>query len=335
MLTSDRNRDDGGAQQNFMVRQVTGADYTGTSSTSFSHHFVENQQPKLNGHGRMEFNPLVYSNIPGMLGPGDEGSGQATADYVTDSQHSMMWMPQYAINPNGIQAVGPQVSPASMVNAVASPFSMMVMNTATSPSSPQPYVMLDGENREYKHYVFHSQDAQHTSQAEEEYEESELSGSTGTGSPDGSAYMVPYHSASTKVASSGKGSSQGEKRQQCKICGKFFRRDLPRHLRTHQEVARFVCPFPRADCPHKRGQFNRPYDFKKHLLHGHFVFDDQKTVRSFRDLMSKLSYRGTCHCGMRFVARDWLEDHVLNAKSPCPCLANRHAHNSTKWSSDN
>jgi hypothetical protein len=115
-------------------------------------------------------------------------------------------------------------------------------------------------------------------------------------------------------------SPQTEKKYQCHVCGRFFRRDLPRHLRTHQEVARFLCPYPRAHCPHKRGQFNRPYDFKKHLLHGHFVFDDQKTVRSFRDLRSKLAYPGTCVCGMRFRAGEWLDQHVLGGDRPCPFL---------------
>ena len=113
---------------------------------------------------------------------------------------------------------------------------------------------------------------------------------------------------------------QLEKKYQCQICGKFFRRDLPRHLRTHQEIARFTCPYPRDRCPHKRGQFNRPYDFKKHLLHGHFTFDDQKRVRSFRNLRSKLSYYGTCVCGQRFQANKWLEEHVLSTTNRCPLL---------------
>lgn len=117
----------------------------------------------------------------------------------------------------------------------------------------------------------------------------------------------------------------GDKKQHCKICGKYFKRDLPRHMRTHEEVARFVCPFPREKCQHKRGQFNRPYDFKKHLLHGHFVFDDQKEVRSFRDLRSKLDKPGTCNCGMRFLANEWLEQHVLDGANRCPLLANNHS----------
>ncbi|QNQ01188.1 hypothetical protein B0I72DRAFT_22472 [Yarrowia lipolytica] len=97
----------------------------------------------------------------------------------------------------------------------------------------------------------------------------------------------------------------------CPVCKKYFRRDLPRHLRIHQRVARFVCPYPRDQCSHKRGQFNRPYDYKKHLLHSHFQFDEAKLVRGFRDLKSKLSHYGTCNCGRRFRADKWLDDHVM------------------------
>lgn len=97
----------------------------------------------------------------------------------------------------------------------------------------------------------------------------------------------------------------------CPVCKKYFRRDLPRHLRIHQRVARFVCPYPREQCTHKRGQFNRPYDYKKHLLHSHFQFDEAKLVRGFRDLKSKLSHHGTCNCGRRFRADKWLDEHVM------------------------
>lgn len=116
-----------------------------------------------------------------------------------------------------------------------------------------------------------------------------------------------------------------EKRYQCQICHKYFRRDLPRHMRTHQETARFTCPFPRKHCPHKRGQFNRPYDFKKHLLHGHFVFDDQKNVRAYRDLKRKLGCMGVCMCGTRFLAEAWLDCHVLSKDKRCALLS---GHNS-------
>lgn len=101
------------------------------------------------------------------------------------------------------------------------------------------------------------------------------------------------------------------KKYHCPVCKKYFRRDLPRHLRIHQRVARFVCPYPRDQCSHKRGQFNRPYDYKKHLLHSHFQFDEAKLVRGFRDLKSKLTHYGSCNCGKRFRADKWLDDHVM------------------------
>lgn len=128
------------------------------------------------------------------------------------------------------------------------------------------------------------------------------------------------HSAHGPTAGGSDSSQTMEKKYQCQICGKFFRRDLPRHLRTHQEVARFTCPYPRDRCPHKRGQFNRPYDFKKHLLHAHFTFDDQKRVRSFRNLRSKLAHTGTCACGRRFTANEWLDEHVLDGQLRCELL---------------
>lgn len=127
-------------------------------------------------------------------------------------------------------------------------------------------------------------------------------------------------SAHSSTAGGSDSSQTMEKKYQCQICGKFFRRDLPRHLRTHQEVARFTCPYPRDRCPHKRGQFNRPYDFKKHLLHAHFTFDDQKRVRSFRNLRSKLAHTGTCACGRRFTASEWLDEHVLDGQMRCELL---------------
>ncbi|CAN6650089.1 hypothetical protein TRVA0_024S00848 [Trichomonascus vanleenenianus] len=112
-------------------------------------------------------------------------------------------------------------------------------------------------------------------------------------------------------------SSAGGKAVQCRICKKYFKRDLPRHMRTHEEVARFVCPFPRKHCSHKRGQFNRPYDFKKHLLHAHFMFDNPN-VRSYKDLRSKLDATGACLCGHRFKADNWIDVHILGEdKSQC------------------
>jgi hypothetical protein len=127
-------------------------------------------------------------------------------------------------------------------------------------------------------------------------------------------------SSSTSTTSSS--TAAPKRKYTCKICGKQFMRDLPRHMRTHEEVARFSCPFPRSYCPHKRGQFNRPYDFKKHLLHGHFIFDD-KSAKSYKDLKSKLSSHGTCaSCGVRYRAEDWINYHILGSDQSmrCPLL---------------
>jgi hypothetical protein len=40
------------------------------------------------------------------------------------------------------------------------------------------------------------------------------------------------------------------------------------------EEPRFKCMFPKENCPNKTGRFNRQYNFKKHLLHAHFVLWD-------------------------------------------------------------
>lgn len=147
-----------------------------------------------------------------------------------------------------------------------------------------------------------------------------------------SDYMTQFtgyaqHSSSTPPSTTSNSSSSvgGQKRKYtCKICGKQFMRDLPRHMRTHEEVARFSCPYPRSYCPHKRGQFNRPYDFKKHLLHGHFIFDD-KSAKSYKDLKSKLSSHGTCSsCGVRYKADDWINDHILGSDHAIKCPLLKH-----------
>lgn len=120
----------------------------------------------------------------------------------------------------------------------------------------------------------------------------------------------------------GRSSDERRKRSSvCPICKKVLKRDLTRHMRTHEEVGRFICPFPREQCSHKRGQFNRPYDFKKHLLHQHFNFDKAKQVRKYRDLQSKLTCHGKCPCGQGdFLAQDWLSNHVLGGDNICPLI---------------
>lgn len=121
--------------------------------------------------------------------------------------------------------------------------------------------------------------------------------------------------------SSCKGKKTKARARKCHICNCVIRRDISRHLRTHEEVSRFSCVFPRKFCGHKTGQFNRPYDFKKHLLNGHFKFDDPNG-KKLHNLNDKLEHIGTCSCGMKFRAVVWLEDHILtkNELMKCPYI---------------
>lgn len=107
----------------------------------------------------------------------------------------------------------------------------------------------------------------------------------------------------------------------CSICGKKITRDMLRHTRTHHENSRFSCRFPKSSCNHKSGQFNRPYDFKKHLLNRHFKFDNPN-AKKFHNLSYKWFYWGVCACGERFLSNDWLENHVLtkDPKKLCPLI---------------
>lgn len=104
----------------------------------------------------------------------------------------------------------------------------------------------------------------------------------------------------------------------CNICGRRITRDMTRHMRTHQVNKRFVCDFPKGSCRHRSGQFNRRYDYKKHLLNNHFVFDDQN-VKKVHNLKGKLDGWGTCHCGRRFLSSDWLDNHILTEDQACKC----------------
>jgi DNA-directed RNA polymerase subunit RPC12/RpoP len=272
----------------------------------------------------MEVSPMIYPNMSASfsLEPNRLGTDEYTFEGV--AQQPLYWMNQHAISPVITQAQQ-VMTPLPVTTYTASTrhaFPISVINT-TSASSFQQRITLDDNAHESKQFVLYSHpEAKSNTTIYEDYDESDITGSPQSASPDSSAYSTSYLATPCSSGSNSgpTASLGGEKKYKCNICGKYFRRDLPRHIRTHQKTARFVCPFPRATCPHKRGQFNRPYDFKKHLLHGHFVFDDQKTVRSFRDLCSKLSYPGTCMCGMRFVAKDWLDSHVLNANTHCPCL---------------
>lgn len=103
----------------------------------------------------------------------------------------------------------------------------------------------------------------------------------------------------------------------CSACGKYISRDMTRHMRIHDERGRFQCVYPKGMCNHKLGNFNRPYDYKKHLLHMHFQFDDPRG-RMAHTLTDKLPMTGQCKaCKRRYTAHDWLEKHVLLAEERC------------------
>lgn len=104
----------------------------------------------------------------------------------------------------------------------------------------------------------------------------------------------------------------------CNICGKRITRDMSRHMRTHQSESRFTCNFPKSQCRHKTGKFNRPYDFKKHLLNRHFKFDNP-CIKRLHNLSDKLEHWGTCPCGARYKGKDWLDDHILTHEQSRKC----------------
>ncbi|CUM64312.1 uncharacterized protein PRCAT00001912001 [Priceomyces carsonii] len=105
----------------------------------------------------------------------------------------------------------------------------------------------------------------------------------------------------------------------CSVCDKYISRDLTRHMRIHNDVGRFQCVYPKFMCNHKTQYFNRPYDYKKHLLHMHFKFDDPRG-KTANTLTDKLPMMGTCQaCGARFMANDWLDLHVLTNDSSKKC----------------
>lgn len=103
----------------------------------------------------------------------------------------------------------------------------------------------------------------------------------------------------------------------CQVCGKYISRDMTRHMRIHDERGRFQCVYPKDMCNHKTGNFNRPYDYKKHLLHMHFLFDDPKG-KTAHTLGDKLPLLGSCKaCKQRYNANDWLHKHILSNEERC------------------
>lgn len=105
----------------------------------------------------------------------------------------------------------------------------------------------------------------------------------------------------------------------CKICDRFISRDYSRHMRIHDEAGRFKCVFPPGYCNHKSRKFNRPYDYKKHLLNMHFRFDEV-AAKLAPNLTEKLNAGGHCTaCGGRFIASDWLDNHIMSKDESNKC----------------
>lgn len=139
-----------------------------------------------------------------------------------------------------------------------------------------------------------------------------------------SASSTPQENGSLEV--SGLAQKQPKKKRStkgavCSVCDKYISRDLIRHMRIHNDVGRFQCVYPKYMCKHKTQFFNRPYDYKKHLLNMHFKFDDPKG-KGANTLTDKLPLQGICAaCGGRFIAKDWLDIHVLSQLNErCPYL---------------
>lgn len=99
----------------------------------------------------------------------------------------------------------------------------------------------------------------------------------------------------------------------CPTCGRNNFKSLKRHIKIHQSTPRFRCRFPRLICSFKINTYNRAFDFKRHLTNKHFKFDNPEAKRR-PGLTSKLECVGSCPCGRRSTARDWLEVHVLGEK---------------------
>lgn len=137
----------------------------------------------------------------------------------------------------------------------------------------------------------------------------------------------PSHSVTSSVDTPAESEkkSKRSKGARCPVCDKYISRDLKRHMRIHNDIGRFQCIYPKSMCKHKTGNFNRPYDYKKHLLHLHFDFDDPKGKAS-HTLTDKLPFTGQCAmCGVRMIAGDWLDKHVLTsiAAERCPYVEDK------------
>ncbi|CAH2350379.1 hypothetical protein CLIB1423_01S08768 [[Candida] railenensis] len=157
----------------------------------------------------------------------------------------------------------------------------------------------------------------------EDNEENSINSNNGHGNGDLSVPTRPSMERSSSTGSiNSLGADKGKKKRfpkgsVCQVCGKYISRDMTRHMRIHDERGRFQCVYPKDMCNHKTGNFNRPYDYKKHLLHMHFLFDDPKG-KTAHTLGDKLPLLGSCKaCKQRYNANDWLHKHILSNEERC------------------
>lgn len=151
--------------------------------------------------------------------------------------------------------------------------------------------------------------------------------------PPGNEYLThssPEHATGFSRQRRGSQMAKSSPTKRCPTCHKRLRRDLTRHMRIHEAVADFACPFPREQCTHKHGQFNRPYEFKKHLMNCHFSFDDPYAVKHAKNLSERLEFGGTCQCGFKAESVSaWIANHLKKGRCPMTPNGPQNFHNST------
>ena len=248
-----------------------------------------------------------YLNNGSFFSPGIKSSSEnvnafdsALDDYLKNIESSM------SANQTHSTQVGEGTSLSSFTPLAFDQFD-------SSPSEQKPYEHDNQDEHEVKPYLGNVNAFDISKYIEDEHS-----------SPSSSSSLRPdlYRSISNHSTSS----TPDEKKKRvskgaiCPVCDKYISRDLTRHMRIHNEVGRFQCVYPKQMCNHKTQNFNRPYDYKKHLLHLHFQFDDPKG-KNANTLGEKLPMSGVCiACGVRFIAGDWLSEHVLTKDLEQRCL---------------
>lgn len=117
----------------------------------------------------------------------------------------------------------------------------------------------------------------------------------------------------------------------CPRCGVFARK-WRKHVKRCHRPKRFVCNFWVLEkCSPSGGVFLDAISLKRHLLNRHFKFDNGEINWriSFGD---KAHLLGTCECGFRTTAREWLDHHVLTDSSQrCQLSGDEHLQQETEF----